>query len=75
MSTINLGELVKGLMVVVGIALSMGKLPELKRWAAKEAFGPTQTHVLVRYQPTRLLIPKYKQPRPLPETHRHDSNK
>ena len=40
MSTINLGELVKGLMVVVGIAMSLGKLPELKRWAAQEAFGP-----------------------------------
>ena len=37
--TINLGELVKGLMVVIGIAVSMGKLPELKRWAPQEAFG------------------------------------
>ena len=42
--TINLGELVKGLMVVIGIAVSMGKLPELKRWAAQEAFGVRPTH-------------------------------
>ena len=39
MSTVNLGELIKGLMAVIGIALSLGKLPELKQWAAREAFG------------------------------------
>lgn len=41
---INLGELVKGLMLVIGIAVSMGKLPELKRWAAQEAFGVRPVH-------------------------------
>lgn len=45
MNTINLGELVKGLMVVIGIAVSMGRLPELKRWAAQEAFGRTPQHL------------------------------
>ena len=39
MNTLSLNELVKGLMIVIAIAISMGKLPELKRWAALEAFG------------------------------------
>jgi len=45
MSPLNLSELVKGLMIVVVIAASMGKLPELKRWAAQEAFGVLAHHV------------------------------
>jgi len=39
MNTIDLSGLIKGLMVVIGIAVSMGRLPELKKWAAEEAFG------------------------------------
>ena len=46
MNTINLSELIKGLMVVIGIAASMGKLPELKRWAAQEAFRVRPAHHL-----------------------------
>lgn len=48
MNTINLSDLVKGLMVVIAIAMSMGKLPELKRWAIKEAFGPSRRTALIQ---------------------------
>ena len=54
MNTINLGELVKGLTVVIGIAVSMGKLPQLERWAAQEAFGVRpQHHLQVRSEKYR----------------------
>ena len=42
MKPIDLSGLIKGLMVVIGIAITLGKLDDLKRWSAKEAFGPTK---------------------------------
>ena len=39
MKPFDLSGLIKGLMVVIGIALALGRLDELKRWAAREAFG------------------------------------
>ena len=40
MKPMDLSELIKGLMVIIGIALAAGKLPELKQWAIKRAFAP-----------------------------------
>ena len=40
MKPMDMSELIKGLMVVIGIALAIGKLPELKQWAARKAFAP-----------------------------------
>ena len=39
MNTIDLSSLIKGLMVVIGVAISLGKLDALKHRAAMEAFG------------------------------------
>jgi hypothetical protein len=39
MKPLDLSGLIKGLMVVIGIALALGRLEDLKRWAANEAFG------------------------------------
>ena len=38
MKGMDLTGLIKGLLVVIGIAMALGKLDNLKRWAAKEAF-------------------------------------
>ena len=38
MKPTDLTGLIKGLMVVIGIAMALGRLDELKRWAIKEAF-------------------------------------
>jgi hypothetical protein len=38
MQSIDLSGLIKGLLVVIGIALAMGRLGNLKRWAAHETF-------------------------------------
>lgn len=43
MKAMDLSGLIKGLMVVIGIAMAIGKLGALERWAAKEAFGFNQT--------------------------------
>jgi hypothetical protein len=43
MNTVDLGGLIKGLMVVIGIALALGRLDDLERWAANEAFRPNST--------------------------------
>lgn len=40
MNTVDLSGLIKGLMVVIGIALALGRLNELKKWSIKEAFQP-----------------------------------
>ena len=37
MKPMDLSGLIKGLMIVIGIALALGKLDELKRWAVHEA--------------------------------------
>ena len=44
MKPVDLSGLIKGLMVVIGIAMALGKLDDLRVWAAKEAFrcGPEQ---------------------------------
>jgi hypothetical protein len=39
MKPVDLSGLIKGLMVVIGIALALGKLENLKRWAIQEAFS------------------------------------
>jgi hypothetical protein len=39
MKPMDLTGLIKGLMVVIGIAMALGRLEALKRWATKEAFG------------------------------------
>ena len=41
MNSIDLSGLIKGLMIVIGIALAMGRLGDLERWAGKEAFRPS----------------------------------
>lgn len=41
MKPIDLSGLIRGLMVAIGIALTLGKLPTLERWAIKEAFPIT----------------------------------
>lgn len=38
MRPVDLSGLIKGLMVVIGIAVALGKLDALKRWAISEAF-------------------------------------
>lgn len=40
MKPMDLSGLIKGLLVVIGIALAAGRLHELKQWAISEAFGP-----------------------------------
>ena len=45
MKPMDLSGLIKGLLVVVGIAMALGRLDELKRWAAREAFGVKPTHL------------------------------
>ena len=39
MKAMDLTGLIKGLMVVIGIALALGRLDDLKMWATREAFG------------------------------------
>jgi len=41
MKPLELGELIKGLMIVIAIALSLGKLEVIKTWAMREAFKPS----------------------------------
>ena len=41
MKPMDLTGLIKGILVVIGIAMALGKLNELKRWATKEAFPET----------------------------------
>jgi hypothetical protein len=50
MKPMDLSGLIKGLMVVIGIAIAAGKLSALKQWAIKEAFGPTR-HTVMRSKP------------------------
>ncbi len=44
MKPMDLSGLIKGLMVVIGIAMALGKLNALVRWAAQEAFGGRSNH-------------------------------
>ena len=39
MKATDLSGLIKGLMIVIGIAMAFGKLDVLRQWAAREAFG------------------------------------
>jgi hypothetical protein len=43
MNSIDLSGLIKGLMVVIAIAIAAGRLSELKHWAAHEAFAPSSS--------------------------------
>lgn len=58
MNTIDLSGLIKGLMMVIAIAMSMGKLPELKRWAAQEAFARPHHHVRIGSEKHRNKVGK-----------------
>jgi hypothetical protein len=40
----DLSGLIKGLMVMIGVAIALGKLDDLKQWAIREAFGKTSIH-------------------------------
>ncbi len=40
MKPVDLSGLIKGLMVVIGIAIMMGKLDELRVWATLKALAP-----------------------------------
>ena len=44
MKATDLSGLIKGLMVVIGIAMALGRLDDLKRWAAQEAFASPVHH-------------------------------
>ena len=41
--------LARGLLVVIGIAMALGRLDELKHWAAREAFGVSRGTHFTRY--------------------------
>ncbi len=59
MNTIDLSGLIKGLLGVMGLAASVGKLPELKRWAAQEAFDASHRHARVRLESHRNRVGKH----------------
>ncbi len=62
---LDLSGLIKGLMVVIGIAMALGKLDDLKRWAMKEAFHPSRRgHISMKSAITP--IPAYR------KSSRHD---
>ena len=42
MKPVDLSGLIKGLLVVIGIAMAAGRMDDLRTWAIKEAFHPTQ---------------------------------
>jgi len=44
MKPADLGGLIKGLLVVIGIAMALGRLSDLNRWAVREAFGSFTIH-------------------------------
>ncbi len=44
MKPLDLSGLTKGLVVVIGIAMALGRLETLKRWAAQEAFRGCDTY-------------------------------
>ncbi len=50
MKPTDLTGLIKGLMVVIGIAVALGRLDQLKKWAAQEAFGTSPHAHLVKHQ-------------------------
>jgi hypothetical protein len=39
MQTPDLGPLVRGIIVVIGIAIALGQYPKLERWAKLQAIG------------------------------------
>ena len=53
MNTVDLSGLIKGLMVVITIAVIANKLPELKQWALEEAFGHHSTHQSIQREKAR----------------------
>ena len=53
MKPIDLSGLIKGLMVVIGIAIALGQLENLKRWAIEEAFPRTSNHGRISVSPRR----------------------
>jgi len=45
MKPVDLTGLIKGLLVVIGISIALGKYEQLSAWARKEAFGvPKMNH-------------------------------
>lgn len=48
MKPLDLSGLIKGLMIVIGMAIALGKLDVLRQWAAKEAFG-AKPHIIKSY--------------------------
>ncbi len=60
MKPTDLSGLIKGLMVVIGIAMALGRLDDLKRWAAREAFGvhtACTSHYLQSANALEVMIP------------------
>ncbi len=51
MQSLDLSGLIKGLLVVIGIAMAMGRLGDLERWAAHEAFD---AHPSKNWTPTAI---------------------
>ena len=50
MKPMDLSGLIKGLMVVIGIAMALGRLDDLKRWAVREALPHYKLGRRVRYR-------------------------
>lgn len=55
MAVVNLGDLVKGLWPIVLFAWSIGHLGEIQKWAAREAFTPSQSKPFFSHEYQALL--------------------